>query len=438
MADRLHVVLAGTLVAVLSRDRAGSLSLDYTDTTGVVPLSPALPLGSRTHRGPDVSSFVEGLLPDDPAVRQRWAVGFGVPDTAFDLLAHAGRDCIGAVQFSSEADLDDVLAQAGRLVPVTDDEIGGRLHLLRSQQSGWTMPGERWSLPGAQPKFTLTRTSEGWCEPRGAAASTHIVKPGVTGMNHQAVVEFATMRVARRLGLPAAKVELAAFGGAEALVVQRYDRIPGPSGDTQRLHQVDMCQALGRLPFEKYEERGGPPARELARLIRHQSTSSDVDLRRFSDALIFNYLAGCPDGHAKNFAILYAGLERRLAPLYDTATGLPYDRLVADTTAAFRIGGVRRFGEAYPKHWIEHARELGLDPDERLDRVRGLCERIPEEFQAVLLDEIGGDIGERLWKRTSRGPGHLVRQCAAMARRLAPRRPRPTSGRPGRPVEESR
>ena len=37
----------------------------------------------------------------------------------------------------------------------------------------------RFSLGGIQGKFALARIGEGWFEPNGRAASTHIVKPGM-------------------------------------------------------------------------------------------------------------------------------------------------------------------------------------------------------------------------------------------------------------------
>ncbi|WP_188113534.1 HipA domain-containing protein [Nocardioides humilatus] len=422
--DRLHVLLDGTTVAQVERGARGGLRLTYSDPAAMRhPLTPALLVNAAAHRGKPVEAFLEGLLPDDAAVRQRWAadladsLGRPVPPTAFDLLASMGQDCAGAVQFADDHLLPDLQARTGSYEPVDDQKIAARLRLLRDDTSGWTMPAEHWSLAGAQSKFTLALLDGRWHEPHGSVASTHIVKPGVARMRHQAVVEFATMRLAARLELPTASVTLGDFGDQESVVVKRFDRRVLDDGSVRRLHQVDLCQAAGRLPSEKYEARGGPSSRELAQLIRRVSSDPEHDVRRFSDALLFNYLAGCPDGHAKNFALLYAGATVRLAPLYDLATGLPYARLDSDTTAAFHIGGVRRFGEVYEKHWLAHARELGLDPAERLDRARTLAQRIPEELRAVLTDEVGGDVGRRLWARISGRPGRLTSRAREAVRR---------------------
>ncbi len=171
---------------------------------------------------------------------------------------------------------------------------------------------------------------------------------------------------------------------------------------------MDLCQAAGVPPSLKYEARGGPSAESLARLLRRVSTDPEVDIRRFSDGLLFNYLSGSPDGHAKNFSLLLVGTQVRLAPLYDLATGLPYDARDAARQSAFAIGGVRNFGESYPKHWRAHARALGLDEDERVERVRHLARELPDAFRSALLDDVKGDVGARLWARLEK---RLVPAC---------------------------
>lgn len=414
MPDALHVLLLGASIGVLSRSSRGALTFTYDPgyASGSGPaLSPDLQLGDRAFKGEAVQAYLEGLLPDDPAVRQRWASRFEVPDTPFDLLGHMGLDCPGAVQFLPEGETGDAAEPPERevtYVHVTDEGIAARIRQLRADGSSWALPDEHWSLPGAQEKFSLARRRGRWYEPHGSAPATHIIKPGIARMRHQAEVEFATMRAARRLGLSVADVELLRPDGEIAVAVRRFDRPQNARGDVERWHQVDLCQAIGVLPSRKYEARGGPSARTLAGLLRRVSTAPETDVRRFSDALLFNYLSGSPDGHAKNFSLLLVGTQVRLAPLYDLATGLPYDARDAARQSAFAIGGVRNFGESYPKHWRAHARDLGLDEDERVERVRHLARELPEAFRGALLDDVGGDVGPRLWARLEK---RLVPAC---------------------------
>lgn len=414
MPDALRVLLLGSPIGVLFRSSRGELTFgyerDYASGSGPA-LSPDLPLGHRPFKGEKVLAYLEGLLPDDPAVRQRWAARFDVRDEAFDLLAHMGLDCPGAVQFLPEDATGDrvaVLEREATYVRVTDEGIAERIRQLRADGSSWAMPDEHWSLPGAQEKFSLARRRGRWYEPHGSAPATHIIKPGIARMRHQAEVEFASMRAARRLGLTVADVDLLRPNGEIAVAVRRFDRPQDGSGDIERWHQVDLCQAIGVPPSRKYEARGGPSAHTLAGLLRRVSTAPEADVRRFSDALLFNYLSGSPDGHTKNFSLLLVGTQVRLAPLYDLATGLPYDTREVARQSAFAIGGVRNFGESYPKHWRAHARDIALDEDERVERVRQLASELPDAFRSALLDDVGGEVGRRLWVRLER---RLVPAC---------------------------
>ena len=85
------------------------------------------------------------------------------------------------------------------------------------------------------------------------------------------------------------------------IVVERYDRLPPPPGAafTQRIHQEDMCQALGLLPAKKYQEDGGPGIAPLVKLIRRVGAQPELDVERFLKANMFNWLIGGTDAHAK-------------------------------------------------------------------------------------------------------------------------------------------
>jgi serine/threonine-protein kinase HipA len=58
-------------------------------------------------------------------------------------------------------------------------------------------------------------------------------------------------------------------------------------------------------------------------------TDADIAVMRFFDALMVNWLICGTDAHAKNYSLLLAGRQVRLAPLYDVAsaqsspTGVP-------------------------------------------------------------------------------------------------------------------
>jgi serine/threonine-protein kinase HipA len=349
-----------------------------------VALSLSMPLGTPSYPASRIVPFLEGLLPDNAEVRETWARRFGVsPRNAFALLSHIGRDCAGAVEFVA-GDLLDFVADTS---PLSDEQIGQRLRDLAKDPVGWQVSGERWSLAGAQSKFTLARLPSGeWCEMEGVAPSTHIIKPGIGEYRDQALVEHLSMQAARAVGLRAAKTEFREFDGEPALVITRFDRRRARDGSIVRVHQEDMCQALAVYPRKKYEASGGPTTADIARLLRDNSTDGEADVWEFAQALLFNYLIGAPDAHAKNYSIMHAPGLTRITPLYDVASALPYDA-VGDSEinqAAMSIGGKRVFGTVHGRHWDRLAKGLGVDAGRLRDEIRRQAAAIPAAFEALL------------------------------------------------------
>src|SRR3546814_871051 len=154
---------------------------------------------------------------------------------------------------------------------------------------------------------------------------THILKPAVAGFNEHDLNEHLCLRACQRLGLRAANTEVGVFDEERAIVVERYDRMI-QRRTWRRVHQEDMCQALGLHPSQKYQSDGGPSPDKIADLLRvsmpPRAASSAVEA--FVDALAFNWLVAAPDAHAKNYALLLEGPQVRLAPLYDIASALAY------------------------------------------------------------------------------------------------------------------
>ena len=132
----------------------------------------------------------------------------------------------------------------------------------------------RLSLAGAQSKLPVVETEQGFALPHGSGnATTHILKPEPERFPGLVANEFFCMRLAREAGLQVAAVERAVTtSGLPFLIVNRYDR-DLTLEPIRRLHQEDLCQALGKLYVEKYQHEGGPTVRETMELI-------DDDLER--------------------------------------------------------------------------------------------------------------------------------------------------------------
>ena len=297
------------------------------------------------------------------------------------LAAQIGEDCAGAVRFVVPDAIDAVLTRSG-VTWLTEDEVGERLRDLRTDTTSWlgrSFTGQ-FSLAGAQAKTALRHEDGRWGVPSGSKATTHLLKPAVAGLDDHGLNEHLCLDAACRIGLRAVRTKVMEFAGESAIVIMRYDR-RSVDGVILRVHQEDLCQALGRAPARKYQNEGGPGPRDVVALVRRAMAPSVADdaVRRFVDALIWNWLIAGTDAYAKNYSLLLAGDQVRLAPLYDIASALPYDIHESRLRFAMKIGGDYRVATERNR-WPEAARELGLDADVLVGRVRELARLAPDAF----------------------------------------------------------
>lgn len=404
---RLAVLLYGEHVAWLEQSHTGRRTLQYLPgVQPATPLSLALPVRQAPYSQPATDPFIEGLLPEREGVREAIAREFGIsPRNPFSLLEAIGLECAGAVQFAREEEVGAVLDGVGAIEPLEDSTIGSRLRELRTRpDDSWMADRERWSLAGAQAKFAL-RWEDGWHSATGAEPTTHILKPGVDGFRLQALNEHLCLSTARAIGLRAAATRYTEFAGEPAIVVERYDRAR-VAGSVIRLHQEDLCQATATPPRRKYESDGGPSASSIVAALR-AGGADEGSVHRFLEGLILNALIGAPDAHAKNYSILLAPGAVELAPLYDVASALPYDRRRGDGLgeAAMAIGGVREFRQVEERHWVALARACRVEPEWLLATVRRLAAATPDALADAVAHHRGvagvGELAPRLVERVA-------------------------------------
>lgn len=391
MAELL-VLLDGAPCGMVTQDVRGQLSFSYTgewqEADSSYPLSLSMPLVQLAYPDAVIRAFMEGLLPDDTNVIRDWGRRFGVSaNNPFSLLGRVGEDVAGAVQFVRPERLDELLKTGGSVQWLNEGEVAERLRQLVSDRSAWRLAGDNgyFSLAGAQPKTALLREGNRWGVPSGRMATTHILKPPVLELDALAMNEHLCLRVAGGLGLAAANSEVLDFGGQQAIVVERYDRLQTPEG-VARIHQEDFCQAASIPPGMKYEAEGGPDVVRMVELIRENSSSPEEDILSFVASLGVHWILDAPDAHAKNYSLLIAsGGQVRLAPLYDVISVLPYPRRYhpSKTRLAMRIGGEYRSHNIRIRHWDGLADSVGLDPEQVRAILGQLAEATPDVVQAA-------------------------------------------------------
>ena len=392
--------MTNELIALLDGREVGNviyknarLSFTYNATwnsdPNAYPLSLSMPLGSATHGHARIEAFLWGLLPDNDRVLQSWGRQFHVsPRNVFRLIANVGEDCAGAVQFVSPERMETLRGEPTdkEVAWLTEDDVAERLSALRADHSAWRDERDtgRFSLAGAQPKTALLFERKRWGVPSGRTPTTHILKPPTGDWDGHAENEHFSLQLARASGLIVPNSRVSHFKDEMAIVVERYDRVRN-GRRWSRIHQEDMCQALGLHPARKYESDGGPGVRRIVELLRNQSSSPDEDVQSFVDAIAFNWLIAGTDAHAKNYSLLLGkGAGVRLAPIYDLASMLPYRTVdLRRVKLSMKIGGEYRLRNIGVRHWQRLATELHLDEGTIIDRIRVMASTLPDHATDV-------------------------------------------------------
>jgi serine/threonine-protein kinase HipA len=381
--------------------RAGDkLSFRYADayrqSLTATQLSLSMPLARAVHEDPIVSAFLWGLLPDNELTLEEWARREQVsPRSVFQLIGAVGEDLPGALQAGYPEAIAN-FAPRTRLKRISEQRLEEFVAQLM-QSPGDTQitdEGGKFSLAGAQPKKAINWIDGVFYEPVGRTPSTHILKPPMPNLDGQIENEHFCLQLARAVGLRAASSRVLRLQRTAVILVERYDRLrlqgrrllalTQPGGKVVRVHQEDLCQALGVHPSRKYQRDGGPSMAAIMKTLETSRTaSSDRDL--FMRACTLNFVIGGTDAHAKNYAVIHLeGGSFRLAPLYDVISVIPYEDRHRDRKLAMSVGGEYRYDRIAPRHWEREAETCGYDADAAVGHVRDLVARLPDAASDVL------------------------------------------------------
>nr|WP_319247205.1 type II toxin-antitoxin system HipA family toxin [uncultured Celeribacter sp.] len=420
-SGEMRVLLNGRLVGQLRLASSGAISFTYAQDwlawDFAMPISLSLPLREEPHHGGLVIAYLENLLPDNQAIRERVAARVRAGGTdAWHMLEKIGRDCVGALQFVSGE--DNPVGEGLEGEPVTDAEIAALLRNLASAPLGIDEEDDfRISIAGAQEKTALLRRDGQWVRPTGLTPTTHILKtqlgilPQGIDLSDSVENEFLCMSFCRAMGADVAEVEIADFDDVRSLVVTRFDRRWTRDGRLLRLPQEDFCQALGVTPSQKYQFDGGPGVVDGVRLLSGSDRAHE-DQRAFFRAQILFWLLGATDGHAKNFSIAMRPGGFRMTPLYDI---LSAEKAAAEgqirqnrMRLAMSVGDGNhyRINEVIPRHYLQTAKtagfgvplveELLLEVSERIEpALDATLAGLPADFPSELVDVVQAGVQAR-------------------------------------------
>jgi serine/threonine-protein kinase HipA len=374
--NELIVYLSGRRAGRLIRKDNDNLQFRYDESYTGPAISLSLPIQEAAHPHALCRAVFGGLLLEGEA-REALARNLGVSSSNdYALLEQLGGDCAGAVVLL-EPDVELPAVPRSRSL---DEEQLDRIvrELPQRPLAADRAEGIRLSLAGAQPKLPVIVEDDTVALPLNAAApTTHIIKPEPARFPGLVDNEAFCMELARAAELPAATVgKRTSASGLAYLLVERYDR-DLTSDPIRRLHQEDLCQALGLPSDRKYQADGGPTVVDILTLLSLSSAIPSRDVPILWRAMVFNWLIGNCDAHAKNFSLLYDIKTPTLAPLYDLVSTTVYPELTR--RLAMSIDGARQVDEVTAKAWETLAAEVGFSPRFAPATTRSTVERVVEE-----------------------------------------------------------
>ena len=152
------------------------------------------------------------------------------------------------------------------------------------------------------------------------------------------------MKLAKKINLNVAEVELRRFKEHPVLMVKRFDRI-FKDDKVERLHVIDGCQMLDLSPSHKYERNFGS-GRDVKHIREGASFTKlfksadmcEVPARAKLEILnwsIYNLIIGNCDAHGKNFSFFVGKNGIRPTPSYDLLCILIHEKVEHDLAFAY-------------------------------------------------------------------------------------------------------
>ncbi len=377
------------------QDDSGAPSFSYAESylssNDAAPISISLPLASEPFDSNTTAAFFDGLVPEGSLRRNLADVARADRRDFLAILNQVRNEPIGALVFSSEAELTFLDASYEEL-PAS--ELKNIASMPESTALDLTLKS-RISLAGAQTKIGLYHSGddpeEGWHLPRGGAPSTHILKTCSEAFPGETVCEALYLKAAKRIDLPAANCFLIESGARNPiLAVERYDR-RFPNGNQRiisglpaplRLHQEDMCQVLGISSGLKYEATSTDYLNLMSFALTGCSSEPTEDRFTLGYFQLLDYLLGNCDNHLKNWSILYSEdwNGARVAPLYDVVNTTIYPQLAREMGVSF--GGSRVVDDVTADMIYERLGNAGLASY----FVKQMCADMREELVPALED----------------------------------------------------
>lgn len=379
--------LAGHLFSTAGNGIVFSYEATYLEA-GLPPISLSLPLNAGEFSQKQCLPFFEGLLPEGD-VKRKISDFLHVSETStLKLLKELGGECAGMISILPEGEPNKAKNvydfSPDNYEPVPIKKLSEYIKNTNSRPLLKVKEELRLSLAGAQEKLPLLYKDGEYYLPRNGAPSTHIIKPtGHAELSTLSTNEYICIKLAEHSGLPVPNTELKHVDGSDFLLIERYDRI-FKDGKLSRIHQEDVCQALGILSEYKYQNDGGPSIADIYKLLKEKTSIPLLEMRAFLQYVLFNFIIGNCDAHGKNYSIMYKNNSIKLTPLYDTVCTLAYPNLT--NKLSMKIGKHAEIKKVNKEDLAILAEQIGLKVKAVCDTYFDIFENVSKAFEKVKKD----------------------------------------------------
>jgi len=362
--NRGDVYKGGELAAHLARTSNG-VEFGYTRAwvdSGGPPVATTLPVTAEPvlSAGGAVPSYFAGLLPEGRRLGALRRSTKTSADDELSLVLAVGSDAVGDVQVVPAGQAPERAAARLQVHDFTTVRFRDLLDDL-------DIHVDRVGLPGVQDKVSLAMLNL----PVAVAGHKYLLKLNPPEYPHVVENEHFFLAAARTSGIETAHADLVHdVDDTSGLVVRRFDRLT-VAGAERELAVEDGCQVLDLHPEAKYRIR----TEDLLAKLCSLSEAPIPAARVFLAQVVFAYVTGNGDAHAKNFSILQ-DIHGRWGPVpaYDVPSSQPY----GDNTLALSVAG-KRDGNIPGQRYVDLGQELGL-PERAARRVVGEVARAVDDW----------------------------------------------------------
>lgn len=300
-------------------------------------------------------------------------------------LMESGSERIGALDFQKSSTqyeprnaqqhtLDDLLTSAEKVekgIPLLTELDQALLHGT--------------SLGGARPKVLLDDGKRKFIAKFSASNDLYSVVKA----------EFIAMRLARKVGLNVATVDLRTAMGKDVLLIERFDR------DLQSDAWCRRAMVSALTMFELDEMMAAYASYEqLAEIIRHRFVDAKASLSELFSRMVFNILCGNTDDHARNHAAFWDGHQLALTPAYDIC---PQSRSGQQASQAMLILGSDRSSQV--RTCIAAASIFLLSHNDAIEIVNHQVRVIEHEWHTICDEALLSEVDRALlWRRQFLNP----------------------------------